>query len=168
MEVTLELAARMLILGGKAETSGQGRQLCVEALKSGKPRELFLANIKSQGGDPDKFLAMLGTYRSPCRAQICAGEDAYVSRIDAWKAGHAGVILGVGRDRTEDAVSPTAGIQFHKQAGDRVKKGNPVMTVWAKDQNSLEAAVPGLMEAVEYSQNPPPARKLILKEMRQG
>jgi pyrimidine-nucleoside phosphorylase len=168
MEVTLELASRMLMLGGKAADTQEGRRLCVNALHSGRPRELFLANIKSQGGDPEKFLAMLGTYRSAYHTEILAGEDAYVSRIDAWKTGHAGVILGVGRDRAEDTVSPTAGIQIHKKAGDRVQRGDPVMTVWAKDEKSLEAAVPGLVEAVEYTKNPPDQRKLILKEIRQG
>jgi pyrimidine-nucleoside phosphorylase len=168
MEVTLELAARMLMLGNKAASPEEGQRLCMEALKSGKPRELFLANIKSQGGDPQEFLAMRGSYRSPYSTEICAREDSYVSRIDAWKVGHAGVILGVGRNRTEDPVSPTAGIRINKKAGDPVKRGDPVLTVWAKDQASLEAGIAGLLEAVEYTTNPAPPRKLVLKEIRQG
>jgi pyrimidine-nucleoside phosphorylase len=166
MEVTLELAARMLILGGKAGNTDEGISLCQKALKSGKPRELFLANIKSQGGDPAQFLGMLGSYRSPHSAEIRAAKEAYISRIDAWKVGHAGVILGVGRNRTEDVVSPTAGIHFHKKAGDRVKPGDPIMTIWAKDPASRDAAILGLSDAVEYAANPPPPRKLILKEIR--
>jgi pyrimidine-nucleoside phosphorylase len=171
MEVTLELAARMLVLGGKAGDSAEGRAICEEAVAGGKPRELFLANINSQGGDSEKFLALRGNYRSPHRAEIRAagegasGETRWVSRIDAWKIGHAAVGLGVGRNRTEDQVSPTAGIQFHKKRGDPVKKGDLLMTVWGRDEASLDAALPRLAEAVEYSPAPPPARKLILKEI---
>jgi pyrimidine-nucleoside phosphorylase len=165
MEVTLELAARMLVLGGRAGDSAGGRRLCEEAVAGGKPRELFLANIKSQGGNPEEFLALRGNYRSPHRAEIRAAGEGYVSRIDAWKIGHASVGLGVGRNRTGDAVSPTAGLQFHKKRGDPVGKGDLLMTVWAKDEAALEAALPGLQEAVEYSPAPPPARKLILKEI---
>jgi pyrimidine-nucleoside phosphorylase len=167
MEVTLELGGRMLVLGGKAGTADEGRRLCADALQSGRPRELFLANIKSQGGDPQQFLELLGNYRSPHSTEIRAGEDGYISRIDAWKTGHVGVLLGVGRDRAEDNVSPTAGIQLCKKAGDRVSRGDVVMKIWGKDEKSLEMAVPGLMEAIEYDKNPPKLRKRILREIRQ-
>ncbi|MDR3122503.1 MAG: thymidine phosphorylase, partial [Treponema sp.] len=109
MEVTLELAARMALLGGKAKDAAEGRRLCEEALASGKPRELFLANIAAQGGDVGKFLALRGAWRTPAGAEIRAEKAGYISRIDAWKVGHAGIDLGVGRNRTEDSVSPTAG-----------------------------------------------------------
>ena len=124
MEVTLELAARMAVLGGKAPNAAEGRALCEKALAGGKPKELFLANIASQGGDFTKFLSMLGTYRSPHQAEIRAEQDGFISRIDAWKTGHAGVGLGVGRNRTDEAVSPTAGIQFRRKRGAAVKKAN--------------------------------------------
>ena len=166
MEVTLELAARMAMLGGKAASPAEGRRLCEETLKSGKPLELFLQNVKSQGGDPRALLEMRGNYRSPICAEVPAARDGYISRIDAWKVGHASVQLGVGRNRTEDAVCPTAGVQFHGRRGSRVKAGDRLMTVWAADEAGLAAALPRLAGAVEYSEGPPAPRKLILKEIR--
>ena len=166
MEVTLELAARMVVLGGKARDPAEGRRLCEEALAGGKPRELFLANIAAQGGDVGKFLALRGTFRSPVSAEIRAAKAACIRRIDAWKAGRAGIDLGVGRNRTEDSVSPTAGICFHRKGGDRVAAGDLIMTVWARDEAGLAAALPQLQDAVEYSDTAPPPRKLVLKEIR--
>ena len=165
MEVTLELAARMAVLGGKAHNAAEGRALCEKALAGGKPWQLFLANVKSQGGDPQKLLSLRRNYRSDYKAEICAEKGGYISRIDAWKVGLAGVGLGVGRNKTEDAVSPTAGIQFHRKRPDLVKQGDPIMSVWGRDARSLQAALPLLTEAVEYSQTAPPQRKLILKEI---
>jgi pyrimidine-nucleoside phosphorylase len=165
MEVTLELAARMAILGGKARDPAEGRRLCEAALASGKPRELFLANIAAQGGDVGKFLELRGTYRSPVSAEIRAEKTSYISRIDAWKTGHAGIDLGVGRNRTEDSVSPTAGVRFHRKGGDRVAAGDLIMTVWARDEAGLAAALPQLRDAVEYGEAAPAPRKLILKEI---
>jgi pyrimidine-nucleoside phosphorylase len=75
------------------------------------------------------------------------------------------VVLGVGRNRTEDQVSPTAGIEFLRKRGSAVKKGDVLMTVWGKDEASLEAALPRLAEAVEYSESAPAERKLVLKEI---
>ncbi|MDR2144792.1 MAG: thymidine phosphorylase [Treponema sp.] len=175
MEVTLELAARMAVLGGKAENPAAGRKLCEQCLATGKPRELFLANVASQGGNPEKLLELRGRWRSPVTATLRArpgvsGEkpgsaEAYITKIDAFKVGYASVSLGVGRSRTEDTVSPTAGVQFHHKSGDRVRDGEPLMTVWAATEDGLKAALPRLEEAVEYGNAPPEARTLILKEI---
>jgi pyrimidine-nucleoside phosphorylase len=165
MEVTLELAARMVVLGGKAKDPVEGRRLCEEALASGKPRELFLANIAAQGGDVGKFLELRGTYRSRISAEIRAEKTGYLSRIDAWKIGRAGIDLGVGRNRTEDSVSPVAGIRFHRKGGDRVAAGDLIMTVWARDEAGLAAALPQLRDAVEYGDTEPAPRALVLKEI---
>lgn len=166
MEITLELAARMVVLGGKALDATEGRRLCEEALKTPRPKELFLQNVKSQGGEPAALMDMRGTYRSPVSAEISAQRGGYISRIDAWKIGHASVFLGVGRNRTEDPVCPFAGVEFYHKSGSQVKAGEPVMKVWAADEAGLKAALPGLTEAVEYSDTPPPKRTLILKEIR--
>ena len=165
MEVTLELAARMTILGGKAKDAAEGRRLCEEALASGKPRDLFLANIAAQGGDVGKFLELRGTYRSPVSAELRAERTAYINRIDAWKTGRAGIDLGVGRNRMEDPVSPAAGIQFHRKGGDKVVPGDLIMTGWARDEAGLAAALSQLRDAVEYGDAAPAPRKLVLKEL---
>ena len=165
MDVTLELAARMVMLGGKAKDPVEGRGICEAALKGGKPRELFLQNVKSQGGDPVKLLDMRGNYRSQFAAEIISEKEGFISRIDAWKVGHASVQLGVGRNRTEDSVCPTAGVEFHHKRGSRVKKGDRIMSVWAANEAGLKAALPALKEAVEYSEAAPAPRKLILKEI---
>ncbi|MDR1143684.1 MAG: thymidine phosphorylase [Spirochaetaceae bacterium] len=181
MEVTLELGARMAVLGGKAKDAAGGRALCEDCIAGGRPRELFLRNVKSQGGDPVKLLELRGNWRSPVGAEIRvppgAGESAkngvsgaplYIRRIDAWKVGNAAVALGVGRNRTEDPVSPTAGIQFHRKRGAPVKAGDPVMTVWSATEEGLAAALPRLEAAVEYGAEPPSPQKLVLKEITAG
>jgi pyrimidine-nucleoside phosphorylase len=164
-ELTLELAARMAVLGGKAAGAEEGRRLCEEALRGGKPRQLFLNNIQSQGGDLDKFLRLRGSYRSPIAGEIRAKESGYITRIDAWQVGHAGVQLGVGRNRTQDAVSPTAGIEFHKKSGAPCREGDLVMSVWARDEAGLAAALSQLEAAVSYGPRAPAPRPLILKSI---
>ncbi|MDR3116052.1 MAG: thymidine phosphorylase [Treponema sp.] len=165
MEVSLELAARMAVLGAKAADAREGRRICEAALASGKPRRLFLENIRDQGGDPKEVLEMRGKYRSSYSAEIRASRGSYISRIDAGKVGHAGILLGVGRNRTEDPVSPTAGVQFHKKRGDRIDPGDPIMTLWAADEASLAGAIPQLEGAVEYAEIPPAPRTLVLQEI---
>jgi pyrimidine-nucleoside phosphorylase len=161
MELTMALAACMAVLGFKAKDTEAGLLLCSQALASGRPRQLFLDNIADQGGDAAQLLALRGVYRSAVQGCIRAARSGFVARIDAGKVGRAGVLLGIGRSRTEDSVCPTAGVQFHRKAGASLNKGDCIMTVWAKDRAGLEAAMPQLQDAVEYSDSPPPARTLI-------
>jgi pyrimidine-nucleoside phosphorylase len=164
-EVTLELGARMALLGGKARDAAEGRALCLAALAGGEPLALFLKNVEAQGGDVKKMLAMRGVYRSSFRAEIHAARDGYIARVDAWKTGHAAIDLGVGRNRTEDVVSPVAGVELHKKGGAPVQRGDLIMTVWARDEAGLAAAIPQLESAVEYATEPVPPRTLVLKEL---
>ena len=74
----------------------------------------------------------------------------------------------MGRNRTGDVVSPTAGICFHAKSGVQVRAGETLMTVWAAGEEGLAAALPCLEEAVEYAAAPPAPRKLVLREIRAG
>ena len=165
MEVTLELAARMVVLAGKAGTAPEGRRLCEGVIASGEARKLFIANVERQGGDVRRMLDLRGNFRSPHSATVTAETDGFIARLDAWKIGLAGVTLGVGRNRTEDAVSPDVGVSIRRKRGSAVRTGDPIMTVWAKDGPSLEAALPLLRGAVSYSDAPPSPRTLVLKEI---
>jgi pyrimidine-nucleoside phosphorylase len=165
MEVTLELAARMAILGSKAKDLTHARHICEECLAGGRPRELFLANIESQGGNVKKLLELRGKYRSEHSAHIKARTRGFISRIDAGKIGRASIDLGAGRNRTEDTVSPVAGITFHHKRGDTIKPGDIIMTAWAADSAGLTTALPLLNRAVEYSSVPPPPRRMVHKEI---
>jgi pyrimidine-nucleoside phosphorylase len=165
MEVTLELAARMAVLGGKAQDTARGRRLCEEAVTSGAPYQLFLRNVASQGGDVAQLLTMRGTYRSPVVGTVTARRTGYIARIDARLVGNAGIYLGIGRSRTGDSVCPTAGVQFHHRAGDWIKQGDVVMSVWARDETGLEQALPPLQNAIEYADKKAPDRVLVLEEI---
>ncbi|GHV82012.1 thymidine phosphorylase [Spirochaetia bacterium] len=165
MEVTLELGAWMAVLGGKAADAAEGRRLCEETLAGGRPRELFLANVESQGGNVKQLLELRGKYRSEFTAEVRAKTAGYITRIDAGKVGRAAVQLGVGRNRTEDAVSPTAGVQFHLKGGAAVTPGDLIMTVWAGNEAGLSAALPQLEEAVEYGPPISGTRKRVLRQI---
>lgn len=164
-ELTLAFAAWMIVLGGKAASFDDGLALAKEAVSSGRAMELFMENVKAQGGDGAKLLADRGKRRSPHRAEFRADRDGYIAGIDAFKTGLAGVYLGVGRNRTDEAVCAEAGMILRRHRGDAVKKGDLIMDVYGKDPASLEGALALLGEAVTYSAERPATRPLILKEI---
>ena len=162
MEETYALAKQMILLGGTADSEADAEKQCRTAVSSGAALERFLENIREQGGDPDTVLAHCGKRRSPFRAELKAEQSGFIF-IDAYKTGIAGVTLGVGRNRTTDAVCPDAGIILHKTSGESVEKGETIMELFGKDSSCLPEAERLLSQAVSYTAEPPEKHPLIYK-----
>ncbi len=165
MEVTLELAARMAVLGGRAKDAEEGRRISEQAIATGEALKRFIENVELQGGDSSRMLAMRGSFRAPKAVEVRATQSGWIGRIDALAVGKASVNLGVGRNRTEDRVSADAGVYLHRVRGDRVEAGDLLMTAWASSSERLESALPLLETAVAYAPAPPEARQLVRKEI---
>lgn len=163
MELTFNLGALMLQLSGKAGSLQEGIEKCRETLNSGKPLDKFLENVKSQGGDPDLLLKQEGKKRSSWTAKIMAKETGWISRYDALVFGETGVLLGVGRNKTDDSVSPTAGIVMKKKPGDFVNQGDELLVLYGKSQDSLEEGLKHIQNGIQISQDKPLQEDLIYK-----
>ena len=166
-ELTLQLAAHMLVLGGKAKTEEEGLFLAKEAVSSGKALDLFIKNIELQGGNPKTLMVEYKTRRSKFFEELRAEKDGFIESINAFEVGMAGVNLGVGRNKTTDPVCPDAGVEILKHKGDSVKKGDLIMRVYGKDSASVSASMPLLKNAIEYSDKAPQKDKLIFKIIKQ-
>ena len=129
-ELTLQLAAHMLVLGGKAKTEEDGLFLAKEAVSSGKALDLFIKNIELQGGNPKTLMAEYKPRRSKFFEELKAERDGFIESINAFEVGMSGVNLGVGRNKTTDPVCPDAGVEILKHKGDSVKKGDLIMRVY--------------------------------------
>ena len=165
MELTYALGAEMILPAGKAKTKEEALKMEKEAVSSGKALERFLANVKTQGGNPDLLMSQIGKRRSPFHTTICAEKDGWLT-LDAYKTGIAGVYLGVGRNKSDEKVCPDAGFIVHKKTGDFVKKGELILDVYGKDQACLEPAVKIIKEeAISWSDTKPALSTLIRKEI---
>ncbi|HOX91736.1 MAG TPA: thymidine phosphorylase, partial [Spirochaetales bacterium] len=165
MELSYRLGGWMLVAGGKAKDLGEGIALCKEAITSGKATKLFFDNVKSQGGDVDALVRMYGTRRSAFARTLVSPADGYISSVDAYKIGLAGVHLGVGRNTVSDPVSAEAGFVFHKRKGQALRKGEPVATVYGKDEASIDAAWPLVQSSLCVGDSAPAAMPLIIEEL---
>jgi len=124
----------MLVLGGAAQNIDEGRVRCEKAIGSGAALDLFYRNILRQGGSVSEMLARRGTWRSEFFREIRADREGFIASVDALKIGLAGVHLGVGRNRTDDKVSPTAGFIFEKNEETLSKRGAHRGRIWQRPQ----------------------------------
>jgi pyrimidine-nucleoside phosphorylase len=165
MEVVYRLGAWMLVAGGAAKEVAEGERLCRNAIRLGIPRELFLANVRSQGGRIDRLFELRDRWRAKDRYEVLAPASGFIAGIDAYRIGLAGVYLGVGRDKTTDPVFPDVGFVFKKKVGHAVVAGEHICTAYGKDAAALEAALPLIVSAFSIADSPPPPRPIVIKEI---
>ena len=138
VELTLALAREMLDAVGLVDADPS------EHLRNGRAMDSWRAMIAGQGGDPD---ATMPTPRH--RHDVVADADGVLSALDALAVGRAAWLLGAGRSRPGDAVDATAGVVWHASVGDRVRRGQPLLTLHTDDDARIGAAQTALDGAVE-------------------
>jgi pyrimidine-nucleoside phosphorylase len=166
VEVSLELTARMLVLGGVASDRADGTRRAREAIASGAGVERFRQIIETQGGDPKVVDDYSRLPHVANRHLVTAGRAGFVAALDAELVGRASVALGAGRDRVEDPVDPAVGILVRAKPGDRVEAGDPVLELQYRDSNRLGAALALAERALTIDEAPPAPRGLIVGEVR--
>jgi thymidine phosphorylase len=166
IEVILELAARMLVLGKAARDPGEGRTQARQALASGAALDRFQKIIEIQGGDPSVLDDLTRLPRAPERHVIVADRAGYLFRLDAELVGRASVALGAGRDRVDDPIDPAVGIIVRRKPGDEVRAGDAILELHYRDPARLETAVALARHAAVIREDRPDPLPLILGEVR--
>ena len=166
IDVSVELTARMLVLGSVARDRAGAEKQVRDAIASGAGLDRFRRIIECQGGDPrvvDDYGRMPA---APERHVITASRGGFVTGLDAESVGRASVSLGAGRDQVEDAVDPAVGIMVRAAVGDEVRAGDPVLELHFRDQTRLQQAIGRATAAIAIGETRPAARPLVVGEVR--
>ena len=159
-EVCLTLASQIVSLCEKI-SENDARNLCEEAINSGKAFEKFKEWIASQGGDSSWIENTDLFPKAKYKFEIKAENDGYISKMDAESIGIASVILGAGRETKEDTIDMSAGIVLNKKTGDKIAKGDTLATLYTCNETSFNSAKEKYLSALEYSENPISEKALI-------
>lgn len=161
VELTLELGAEMLELGGVAKTREEGRARIAAAIADGRGLEKLRGVVEAQGGDPralDERTVM------PCaryKAEVVAERSGVITAFHVAEIGRAAMVLGAGRARSSDTVDLAAGLSMCVRLGDRVERGQPLAEVELNDWAKLELARPIFLAAVEIGEAAPTVPPLV-------
>ena len=161
--VSLALAAWMLVLGGVAATAEEGQQLAGKILQSGDAYEVFCKMVSAQGGDPRRLDDPESLLGKAIRTKVRAARSGIIARMDCEKVGWAVQRLGAGREHTDDAVSPVAGLEMHVKLGAAIRSGEPLCTLFAADSDRFPAAEKLLHQAIVIQDQGEPIPSLIGK-----
>ncbi len=161
-ELCLVLSAWMFLLGNRARSVEEGRELAAQMISSGKAREKFREMVRLQGGNP-KVVDDPGILPQARQTfEVKSPTSGVVSGFMCEQIGTANVVLGGGRARKEDSVDPAVGIKVHKKTGDKVSAGEPLCTVHYNSEARLKQAVPLIEQSYRIEQAAPlQARPLV-------
>jgi pyrimidine-nucleoside phosphorylase len=162
-ELSLILAGWMIHLGGKAESPQIGRQLAEAALEDGSALAIFFKMIEAQGGDTGVFSQATAFHKPGATQSIDAWETGYIAEMDTTKIGWAVQRTGAGREKAGEPVDPHAGILFHARRGARVKKDQPIATLYATTQAMMAEPIELLRQAIVIAKDAPEPAPLIAR-----
>ena len=138
-ELCLELGAQMVYLGEKATSLEEARELLKEKLHNGEALEKFKEFIAAQHGNPEVVNDYSLMPQAKDKKEVYAEESGYVAEINADAIGVAAMSLGAGRATKESEIDLAAGLILHKKVGEKVAKGDLLVTLYANDKDFSEA-----------------------------
>lgn len=134
-ELVLTLGSQMVVLAKKADTLDEAREMLIEVMKNGKALEKFKEFLENQGGDSSIVDQPEKLPQAPYKIEVPAKESGVVAEIVADEIGVAAMILGAGRATKEDDIDLSVGIMLNKKVGDRVEKGDSLVTLHANRED---------------------------------
>ncbi|KWH41324.1 thymidine phosphorylase [Burkholderia stagnalis] len=141
-EVTMALAAQLLVTGGLAGEAAQAHAMLQHALDSGAAAERFAKMVAVLGGPADLLDAPARHLaRAAVTVPVPARTSGVVQRVDCRALGLVVVALGGGRTRAEDAIDYGVGLSALVELGQRVEAGEPLGFVHARDAAAAARAV---------------------------
>ena len=163
--LSVEFAARMLVLGGVEPDLTRATGRVRQALASGAGVEKLRAIIGNQEGDPAVVDDYAKLPSAPDRDVVTASTDGHVTAMKAEAVGRAAVLLGAGRDRLDAAIDPAVGFIIVAPVGTQVRRGDPIVEIHHRGGRGLSEARRLLESAIEVGAAPPAARPLVLERL---
>ena len=148
MEVTYALGVEMLLAAGVEASRPNARKKLESALGSGLAAEKFERVIEAQGGNPKVLEDPSVLPQAQAVEVFTAPRTGVVTGVEPRAIGRGIVAMGGGRLRVEDTVDPTVGFVITVKPGDKVLEGEPIASVFARDEAGVRTAFETLARAV--------------------
>lgn len=162
VQCTRVLAREMLLLGGVAKSASEADERLDRAIASGDAVRTMERMVEAQGGDARVVATPSLLALAPQKVHVLSPRAGFVTDIDALAVGLAGVAMGAGRTRADQAVDPGVGITLAKKPGDAVSAGEPLATLHLRDGQDQAALIERIRSAFVVGDAAPTARPLVV------
>ncbi|MEY2580078.1 MAG: hypothetical protein QOI49_2902 [Verrucomicrobiota bacterium] len=138
-----------LVLDLAEQVSTAKRAQLATWLQDGTAWKKFISLVYAQDGDASSLEKLSDVHRAPVIQPFVAKSAGKVTKMDAETIGRVSLLLGGGRQTADDAIDFAVGLSGIKKVGERVQKGEPLLTVHARTDQTLRLVLPLLEKAVE-------------------
>ncbi len=133
-ELSLELAAQMLMVGGSTADLQDARSSAREAITSGRALERFRQVIEAQGGDPRVLDEPDRMKKATHERAVTSEQGGVVTLLATDEIGRLVMDWGGGRRRLGDPIDHSVGFELHVKLGERVAAGDRLLTAHFNDE----------------------------------
>jgi pyrimidine-nucleoside phosphorylase len=162
LDLSIELAARMVVLANLEKTIEAARARIKGVHESGAALETFRRNVEAQGGDPrvcDDPADILPLTDQSFKVE--SPRSGFVVKVDTQEVGHAIAEAGGGRVRIEDKIDPAVGFMSEAKIGDELRAGDSIGVVFCDDADRGQIAAARIQAAYEIGEASPELPELI-------
>ncbi|MFH0881455.1 MAG: thymidine phosphorylase [bacterium] len=166
-ELTLALGGTLLALIGIDDSPVNGEKRLTDLWNSGKGFKTFRNAVIAQGGDPAALEKGANPHPAPSSIVLEADRNGWLHGINALEMGLAGVALGAGRKNAEEDIDFSAGFLIHPEMGDKVNKGDPLVTVLGASDSQCREVGERIRKAIDLRDDPmeiPPIIRGVVSE----
>ncbi len=161
MEVVPEIGAQMLMAAGKAASVTAGKTVLDRLVKNGAGLEKFRRFVAAQGGDT-AWIGVRPLTRAEKTYTVRAEVSGYITAVKSEELGRIAMESGAGRAKKEDTIDYHVGIALHKELYDFVAAGEPLCTLYLKDNADGDASGRRCLACFETADELPPEREPVV------
>ncbi|MDQ0350913.1 pyrimidine-nucleoside phosphorylase [Alkalibacillus filiformis] len=165
-ELSITLASQMVVLGGKASSLDEARDLLEKVIENGEALQTLKTFLSSQSGDASVVDEPNKLPQAEYNIELPAKQSGYVSEIVADEIGNAAMLLGAGRQTKDSQIDLAVGVVLNKKVGDYVEEGDSLLTIHSnqEDVNSIKEKLYENITLTNESVQSPQLIKTIISE----
>ncbi len=159
LEICRILGTQLLDMAEIGQNTEERESLMQQKIKSGAALNKLKQMLRCQGGDTACLDETYEWQQSRKSVSVPAEQDGYITMLQAGKIGK------VARDCAwnHGKLDLTAGIRIYRKVGDRVKAGEPILTISGHDSEKLSDAIEMIRSGIAYSATPVFKKSIIHK-----
>lgn len=162
-ELSVRLAAWLVVLSGLCQELSQAEERVREALTSGRGLAKLREMVVRQGGDPQVIDDPSRFRGAGQRYLVKASQAGFVTAVQAEKLGKAAMLLGAGREKVDDLIDHSVGVVMKRKPGDKVSMGDTLAELHYHQDKRLQEAVGLAEEAYSIGPTAVDLRPLVLE-----
>ena len=149
-EVCIQLASNIVSLGLEISYD-EAIEKVESVIEDGSAFEKFRQMVAYEEGDTKYFDHPELFSEAKYKINILSPKTGYIKQVETNEIGRASNILGAGREKKEDDIDLSAGVQIFKKTSQYVKEGEIIACIHTNDESKISQATDIILNAYTFT-----------------